>query len=239
MAGKIGIGAAGAALGVLHDFGKYSLEFQQYLRRMAVNQDTEEEPGRGKVDHSTAGAQTVWRSLKQKGTQEEIVGEILALCLASHHSGLIDCITPSAVDNLSRRMRKADMASHHDEAWANSEPPATERIKEALQDPELVAGIGAVLRRICKIDKDERLLRLKIGFLVRFLFSCLVDADHTNTADFAKPTAATLRHHGCYAEWPVLAEHLERGLRCFSGNGPIDGKRQTNPSVHADDLVLN
>ena len=74
---KIGIGAAGAAIGLLHDLGKYSRTFQQYLCRMALNQDTEQQdPERGKIDHSTAGAQTIWRSLKRRGIQEGIVGEI-------------------------------------------------------------------------------------------------------------------------------------------------------------------
>jgi CRISPR-associated endonuclease/helicase Cas3 len=66
---KIGIGAAGAAVGLLHDLGKYSQEFQRYLRRMALDQDTEgQEPGRGMIDHSTAGAQTrdSWKGLWAK-----------------------------------------------------------------------------------------------------------------------------------------------------------------------------
>ena len=101
MSEKIGIGAAGAALGLVHDLGKYSQSFQQYLRRIALNQDTErQEPGRGTIDHSTAGAQTIWQSLKSKGGLEGVVGEILSLCVASHHSGLIDCIAPCGTDKL-------------------------------------------------------------------------------------------------------------------------------------------
>jgi CRISPR-associated endonuclease/helicase Cas3 len=75
MAEKIGLGAAGTTIGLLHDLGKYSRDFQQYLRRMALDQDTEEpRPARGTIDHSTAGAQTIWRSLHGKGRLEGVVG---------------------------------------------------------------------------------------------------------------------------------------------------------------------
>jgi CRISPR-associated endonuclease/helicase Cas3 len=142
MAEKIGIGAAGGAIGLLHDLGKYSRDFQRYLRRMALDQDTEEQgPGRGKIDHSTAGAQTIWRSLKRKGNLEGVVGEVLSLCVASHHCGLIDCIAPDGADKLSRRMCKADPESHYEEAWASAEQPVIERNEEQLHDPDLLRGV--------------------------------------------------------------------------------------------------
>ena len=113
-------------IGLLHDFGKYSHSFQEYLRRMSLDQDTEQpDPERGKIDHSTAGAQTIWRTLKQQGTLQGVVGELLAICVASHHSGLIDCITPGGFDNLSRRMNKPDPESHFDEVRGAADESVT------------------------------------------------------------------------------------------------------------------
>jgi hypothetical protein len=37
---KIGLSAAGAAIDLVHDLGKYSSAFQQYLRRVALDKDT-------------------------------------------------------------------------------------------------------------------------------------------------------------------------------------------------------
>jgi CRISPR-associated endonuclease/helicase Cas3 len=226
-ADKIGVGAAGAEIGLLHDLGKYSDAFQKYLRRMALNQDTEQpDPERGKIDHSTAGAQTIWNDLKQRGMVEGIIGEILAICVASHHSGLIDCITPGGLDNLSRRMKKADEDSHFDEAWASAELPVVEGSRANLQDPKLVGGISQIIVRICQADSNETIRRFKIGLLVRFLFSCLIDADRTDTADFSNEASASLRQHGRYPEWPALADLLERHLEGFSGNAGIDVLRR-------------
>ncbi len=221
--GKVGAGVAGNTIGLLHDLGKYSGAFQAYLQKMAVTQDTEEQAvGRGTVDHSTAGAQKIWRRLKAQGPREAAVGEILALCVASHHSGLIDCITPSGGDNLSRRMDKADSESHFKEVWSNAEANVRERSEQLLQDPQLVKGISDIIIKICQTDKNKNIQRFKVGLLVRFLFSCLIDADRTDTADSAKPVPAAFRQHGQYVQWPVLADLLERSLEQFPSSSVVD-----------------
>ena len=227
MSEKAGIGAAGAAIGLLHDLGKYARGFQQYLRSMGLDQDTEQQgPGRGKIDHSTAGAQTIWRSLRRKGSLEGVVGEILSLCVASHHSGLIDCIAPDGTDKLSRRMSKPDPEAHYGEAWANAEQAVIERRDERLHDPDLARGVRDVIASVCHLDRHETIRRFKVGLLVRFLFSCLIDADRTDTADFSKGDAARLRQHGRYAEWPLLANRLERHLEGFSGHTRMEAIRK-------------
>jgi CRISPR-associated endonuclease/helicase Cas3 len=67
-AGKINLGNYGELLGLLHDFGKYSAEFQKYItdaikkNEQHFNPDEDEDfedpiGKKGKIDHSTAGAQ--------------------------------------------------------------------------------------------------------------------------------------------------------------------------------------
>ncbi len=211
---KIGMGTAGAVIGLLHDLGKYSSAFQDYLRRMALTQDTEQQNSeRGTVDHSTAGSQLIWRSLKVLGPQEGVAAEILALCIASHHSGLIDCVTPRGEDNITRRMSKADAASHLEEVVAHTESTLREAADGLLQDTNLIREIGEIVGKIGRLDKSKKIRQFKIGLLVRFLFSCLIDGDRTDTADFSSTSAATIRQRGRYVEWPVLSARLESELR--------------------------
>lgn len=95
-AAKIGLPQQGELIGLLHDLGKYSKEFQGYFRSAVglINPDEDDFVDarglKGKVDHSTAGAQLVWEELSKRGQLGQIAGQILALCIASHHSGLID-----------------------------------------------------------------------------------------------------------------------------------------------------
>src|SRR5437870_8433704 len=78
---KIGQEHCGELLGILHDIGKYGDEFQNYLKSSVglLNQDEDEEfvdaaGMKGKVDHSTAGAQLVWRELSQQRELGQMVG---------------------------------------------------------------------------------------------------------------------------------------------------------------------
>lgn len=75
------------ALGLAHDLGKYSDEFQQRLAG-----------AKRRVDHSTAGALTL---LERYG---EPLGTLLAYAVAGHHAGLANGIEPGARSPLKYRL---------------------------------------------------------------------------------------------------------------------------------------
>jgi CRISPR-associated endonuclease/helicase Cas3 len=220
----------GALIGMAHDLGKYSASFQEYLGRVAGDAAMEMEPGlslRGSVDHSTAGAQIIARGLI--GAEEEtgrFAAEALALCIASHHSGLIDCILPNGKDGLLRRLSKDDVLSHRSEAWNSIEAPIRAPLESLLNDPEVAAEISAAMDRIRAINNEEVIQPFKQGLLLRVLFSCLIDGDRTDTADFDKPKGASFRQHGEYASWQDLIERLERKLATFQNGGFVDQCRR-------------
>ena len=68
---KIGLTSSGQIAGCSHDMGKYSGIFQQYLLSAngMIEQDSDEfiDPvsSKGKIDHSTAGAQYLWNRLEK------------------------------------------------------------------------------------------------------------------------------------------------------------------------------
>lgn len=231
---KIGLGRAGELIGLLHDLGKYSREFQQYLQSAVglLEQDKDDEyvdpiTMKGKVDHSTAGAQTIWQELASQGASGQIVGQMLALCLASHHSGLIDCIGTDGSDCFSKRMKKSDWISHREEAWCKTDQQVRDRYQELVRAGDLTLALRNIIGKICRNEKHENIVRFKVGLLTRFLFSCLVDADAVNTADFERPILAKQRPHGHYEEWQVLATRLERKLAAFSCRDQIDRLRRS------------
>lgn len=81
----------GELVGAWHDLGKYSDEFQRYIRLASADSDVDEsEPGAGmrRVDHSTLGAQTAAACAVDGGSA--ILGRLIAYCIAGHHAGLAD-----------------------------------------------------------------------------------------------------------------------------------------------------
>jgi CRISPR-associated endonuclease/helicase Cas3 len=240
-AAKIGLAKQGELIGLLHDLGKYSAAFQAYLASAAgiLNQDEDEdfvdaEKLKGKIDHSTAGAQLVWRELEKRGPLGQIVGQILALCIASHHSGLIDCLSSDrqslGEDIFTRRMQKADVRIHLVEAWAKADGPIRDRVESLFATPEVMTELQAWLARVAlaapgKTDKGF-VAQQQIGLLVRFMFSCLIDGDRLDTAIFEKPRANRHRPQGEYADWPLLISRLEAHLAALEPREPIDHLRR-------------
>ena len=72
-AAKFGAERLGRIVGLAHDLGKYSEAFQRRLAGAPT-----------KVDHSTAGAQELYRRFDKK------IGKALAYIVAGHHGGLPD-----------------------------------------------------------------------------------------------------------------------------------------------------
>jgi CRISPR-associated endonuclease/helicase Cas3 len=86
--------AWGYLTGLWHDLGKFSHDFQKYL---STASDTHASEIRGKIDHTTAGAQLA--ILKHKA-----FGHIIANAIAGHHSGLLDSRSTGA--SLEKRFLK-------------------------------------------------------------------------------------------------------------------------------------
>ncbi|MDL2337611.1 MAG: CRISPR-associated helicase Cas3' [Pseudomonadota bacterium] len=252
-ANKLKLGKLGELMGLLHDLGKYSLAFQAYLKSAvgALNQDEDEDwvdaaSLKGKVDHSTAGAQLAWQALGSKGPMGIVAAQVASLCVASHHSGLIDCIAADEArfgeDGFTKRMNKADEKTHLDEAQRQADPALLARCAELLSDPGSIADLTGLLRGVAQINGAAKgtgphATFQQLGLVVRFMFSCLIDADRIDTANFEHPRTARFRPTGAYTRWPTLLERLERHLDMMSPVRAIDGLRR-DISNHCKDAAL-
>lgn len=234
---KMGMSEAGELIGLLHDLGKYSQQFQQYIGSATgcINPDEDDYVDakglKGTIDHSTAGAQAIWDELSKQGQSQSITAQILALCIASHHSGLIDCIeaTPKATvwDKFSGRMKKPEDRAHLQEVLSKMDEDIRQRFRQLIESPTLHTSVINTLVDINKKNQGSALtVSFKQGLLIRLLFSCLIDADRVDTADFENPVAAQKRLKGRYARFDTLIDRLEAKLTSFTADTDVNKIRK-------------
>ena len=219
LAAKINVPEAGELIGLLHDFGKYSKSFQDYIKSGTglIDPDSEDfvdaKAKKGKIDHSSAGAQWVWQTLSKDGknSKRNLCGQILALCIASHHSGLIDCLTTDGINGFKKRVEKPDDLTHLDECQQNADVHICEKAKSLADNPLM----QAMLKQLSLLMQNEQhgqpiseaIKCFYIGFWTRFLFSCLIDADRINSADFEIPGNAVYRNRA--VSWDAAIDRME------------------------------
>jgi len=210
LAGKVGFSEIGKIAGLLHDFGKASKEYQDYLKTneglINPDEDNYSKAKHGEVDHSTAGAQLVYEKLASRGQDGKILAQFLALAIASHHSGLIDCLKPDGFNEFQRRIGKDDKDTHLEDAREKL-PDIEKQLDEILTQP-IEKKFFEKIMGMKDAEKDVT-LPFKHGLLARFLLSCVLEADRLNTADFEHPDNEAIRNYGKYVPWEALIERLE------------------------------
>lgn len=216
---KIGLSEIGELLGLLHDFGKASDEFQGYIRsKQQLIKPGEEgyiDAKRGEVDHSTAGAQLAYAKLSNMGKEGKILAQYISLVIASHHTGLIDCIKPNGENEFDRRISKSDHDTHLLEVRTKMED--IEKQVEGLISEKLTKDFfKKIFEDLSEPSDSKQTLVFKQGLLARFLLSCLLDADRLSSADFEKPNSKNIRNYGEYIGWDILIERLESKFDEFS-----------------------
>lgn len=239
-ASKIGLKKHGELLGLLHDLGKATQEFYQYIESAVGLIDSDEDDyidaagKKGKIDHSTAGAQVVYRNFSEKGNNGLIVSQILSIVIASHHSGLIDTLTTDGEDNFTRRINKPDEKTRVNEALSSLNDEIRYKMDKLLSDSIIISQLQQRLLSLQEKNDSKETLTFKMGLLTRFLFSCLIDADRLDTANFEFPEGIKLRNEGSYISWPVLIEKLNLYLSKFDSLKDKNKQRRKVNAIRQD-----
>lgn len=230
LAAKLDLDQAGELLGLMHDFGKYSRKFQKYIHDETglFNPDLDDEestPNGSKVDHSTAGAQWVYRELRKFGAAQgigELFGQMLGLCIASHHGeGLIDCLDGEGNPKWIERFNKTDELTHLVECEQNADEAVQQKARELVGENLIRSLLKAVKPILSDPVSNDKVKEFYLGCLTRFLFSCLIDADRINSSDFERETQKEVRRLTEKPDWQSAIDKLEAKLAGFE-NRPVE-----------------
>ncbi|MGI6105428.1 MAG: CRISPR-associated helicase Cas3' [Raoultibacter sp.] len=168
-ADKFDSGSWGNYLGLLHDAGKYSLEWQDYLK----HETGYDESKRGtKGSHSTPGAQVAlaasWRDRKNP-----FAGRMAAYVIAGHHAGLPDFYQSHSGGSLDQRIK----------GIKKQESDSTNTVMPGISSSAECSKLQET--RIPQMTQQKGIAsREGISLRIRMLYSCLVDADSLDTEKF-------------------------------------------------------
>lgn len=197
---------------------------------------------RGQVDHSTAGAQLLSNAFldlaKELAVQRrdclfyKVMADLSALCIASHHSGLINVCNENNKNNsdlIGRRKKDVSLSTVtsiaseddlfekvHDSAYKQAITELQKKFQQILEQFRgSRLGLGV-----------NRLVEFQLGFLTRLLFSCLIDADRTNSIEFEFPDRSS-ELTDTQVDWSTLISRLESKYEEFAASQEADAQGDT------------
>lgn len=176
------LSASGYLAGLIHDAGKFTCRFQNYMM--------DEHGIRGSVNHTFAGVRLLFERYWKQDADDysDTVCELLAVAAGSHH-GLFDCVDERRQNGLRHRLSKEDI--DYDEAvngfFAHCAAP------EELDCLFCAAWeeMSPVLEHICDMTDDnvsadqyETETAFYAGLLARLMLSGVIEGDRRDTAFF-------------------------------------------------------
>ncbi len=176
-------------IGLLHDLGKYSREFQNRLHGSNV-----------KADHATAGAKLVIHHMHEiMGPEWGTLAKLMAFAIAGHHTGLANGID----EGQGRSTLKQRLGLDFGEDIPELDP---------LWREEIALPLGLTAPKLKLHQPVTKYSNFSAAFFTRMLFSCLIDADRIDTENHARHTEGLQRLKSVYPAVDVLQGQIGRYL---------------------------
>ncbi len=202
-AAKIKMPQAGRLLGLLHDGGKYGNGYQNYLLECIQYElgNRKTPPIKGSVDHGIFGAAYIMEIAKEEDDPfSKVMAEALAMITAYHHGGLRDYLSLDTSTPFWDRIRN----------YCQNDAEEYRFIKAAYEKAYPAAGTRKLFSAAVQELKDLKealssLTSFRMHLIIKFLYSCLIDADREDSRIFMEGTEAEKRD----SDWEKYAGRLE------------------------------
>lgn len=181
----IGLEKTAYLAGMVHDLGKFSENFKNYIEKAADGEKVQ----RGSVNHTFAGV----RFLLEKHSDEQLSGfsdivlEILAYAVGAHH-GLFDCVDDNNNNGFTKRIQKEGIdylnAAQEFLKICCSKQDIEDLLKQS--EKEFLTVFNEIEKLADNADAkiQNTQITFYIGFLARLILSAIIEADRSDTSQF-------------------------------------------------------
>lgn len=216
---SIGLENAGYLAALLHDFGKYHADFQNYLRKSAAGESVR----RGSVIHTHGGARFLLERYhgKECARFDDMTAELLAYAVGAHH-GLFDCLDETHRWGFLRRLEWDDTLYQESRQAFFAQCASQEELDRyfAAANQELRPVYDWANEQSGGNGKDAF---FHLGLLARLLLSAVIEGDRWDTAQWMANLPA---HIPPTPDWSQLLTKVERQLEGFPCDTPIQQARR-------------
>lgn len=202
--------------GILHDMGKFTAVFRDYIERASVGENVR----RGSVNHTFAGVRFVMERWHDPDAEsiKNLTCEIIAFAIGSHH-GMFDCVSPEGKDGFLHRVTKEMIG--YEEARENflTRCAGFEELDKLFIQAE--REIGALCDQCRNLVDNEQTMRFHLSLLARMVLSAVIDGDRRDTANFMMDIPQVGLWRDPTEMWVGCLAALERRISLFPADTPI------------------
>lgn len=218
---KQGLSASGYLAGLLHDCGKFSDSFDQYLLKAVHGENVR----KGSIIHTFTGVRyllTVFHRNDSALTLDDLAAEIIALGIGSHH-GLIDIWNERHECGFTHRLAKQPVYDQQAICAFQSECANADEVS-ALYAKAREEILDFYRNKVCSCVNGPEEGYFALGMLVRLLTSAVVAGDRTDTACFMQNLPHPNKKEPA---WNDCWQHIETYLDSFFCDSAVQRARRT------------
>ena len=221
---SVSLSSSGYLAGLVHDMGKYTQRFQDYIHDGVGS--------RGSVNHTFAGVRFLMERYFRVNAEHfsGVVCELLSLACGGHH-GTFDVVGEDHKNGFQHRLTKEEIG--YEEAAANFlRLCAREEELDKLFQTSL-AELTPVLEHILSMTDEnsehfDDETAFYSGLLSRLLLSAVIEGDRRDTAEFMDHSSFPKQRsvQGLEQLWSECLDRVESKLDELPQNSPIDRARR-------------
>lgn len=234
-ASSVGLEQTARLIGLLHDMGKATQAFKEYLLACSRGENPPS-PHR----HAATGALYAFKRWFRKDADRptRTAAQIIILCVQGHHAGLNDCLDEFGSAKFLKQLETEEprIQAPSAEAWFTQHLSNERELDELFE-----ASREEVVRLFPELSGSQKLkspLQAALGMTCRLLLSILIDADRLDSACFEYEEDPWTQQ-GPSPDWADLLETFETFRReRLNGDGELNRIRAELSDVCLEKAAL-